>query len=172
MALELEVLKTFSVTPPPRSQNSQRGLAMMLSPPASPSARKKSSQPGGVAHEVGLTSPLRLALLLPPRHSNPTFPTPPRCQLLQGELSKVNRGGRAVGLALLVAVGVDEEGCREVPAAEPAGWKRKEARRNPLKGQIERGLRGVRLGSPLHRPGANCRTSWSKAERFIRALLN
>ena len=51
-------------------------------------------------------------------------------------------------MALLVAVGVDEEGYREVLAAEPAGWKRKEPRRNPLKGQIERGLRGVRLGHP------------------------
>ena len=37
-------------------------------------------------------------------------------------------------LALLVAVGVNEEGYREVLAVEPAGGERKEAWRNLLKG--------------------------------------
>ena len=57
-----------------------------------------------------------------------------------------------VDLALLVAVGVNEEGYREVLAVEPAGGERKEAWRLTrsvvfflLKGLIERGLRGVRL---------------------------
>jgi hypothetical protein len=58
---------------------------------------------------------------------------------------KVNWGGRVVDLALLVAVGVNEEGYREVLAVEPAGGERKEAWRNLLKGLVERGLRGVRL---------------------------
>jgi putative transposase len=39
---------------------------------------------------------------------------------------KVNWGGRVVDLALLVAVGVNEEGYREVLAVEPAGGERKE----------------------------------------------
>ena len=57
-----------------------------------------------------------------------------------------------VDLALLVAVGVNEEGYREALAVEPAGGERKEAWRLTrsvvfflLKGLIERGLRGVRL---------------------------
>ena len=58
---------------------------------------------------------------------------------------KVNWGGRVVDLALLVAVGVNEEGYREVLTVEPAGGERKEAWRNLLKGLVERGLRGVRL---------------------------
>jgi putative transposase len=58
---------------------------------------------------------------------------------------KVNWGGRVVDLALLVAVGVNEEGYREVLVVEPAGGERKEAWRNLLKGLVERGLRGVRL---------------------------
>ena len=58
---------------------------------------------------------------------------------------KVNWGGRVVDLALLVAVGVDEEGYREVLTVEPAGGERKEAWRNLLKGLVERGLHGVRL---------------------------
>ena len=48
-------------------------------------------------------------------------------------------------LALLVAVGVNEEGYREVLTVEPAGRERKEAWRNLLKGLVERGLHGVRL---------------------------
>jgi putative transposase len=66
---------------------------------------------------------------------------------------KVNWGGRVVDLALLVAVGVNEEGYRGhgrspyilVLVVEPAGGERKEAWRNLLKGLVERGLRGVRL---------------------------
>ena len=50
-----------------------------------------------------------------------------------------------VNLALLVAVGVNAEGYREVLVVEPAGGERKEAWRNLLKGLVERGLRGVRL---------------------------
>ena len=58
---------------------------------------------------------------------------------------KVNWGGRVVDLALLTAVGVSEEGYREVLAVEPAGGERKEAWRNLLKGLAERRLRGVKL---------------------------
>jgi len=58
---------------------------------------------------------------------------------------KVNWGGRVVDLALLVVVGVDEDGYREVLAVEPAGGEKKEAWRNLLRGLLERGLRGVRL---------------------------
>ncbi|OAQ19775.1 IS256 family transposase [Thermosulfurimonas dismutans] len=64
---------------------------------------------------------------------------------LDATFFKVNWGGRVVDLALLVAVGVNEEGYREVLAVEPAGGERKEAWRNLLKGLLERGLRGVRL---------------------------
>ncbi|MBI5813082.1 MAG: IS256 family transposase [Meiothermus silvanus] len=67
---------------------------------------------------------------------------------LDASYFKVNWGGRVrdrMDLALLVAVGVNEEGYREVLAVEPAGGERKEAWRNLLKGLIERGLHGVRL---------------------------
>jgi len=64
---------------------------------------------------------------------------------LDASYFKVNWGGRVVDLALLVAVGVNEKGYREVLAVEPAGGERKEAWRNLLKGLIERGLHGVRL---------------------------
>ena len=64
---------------------------------------------------------------------------------LDASYFKVNWGGRVVDLALLAAVGVNEEGYREVLAVEPAGGERKEAWRNLLKGLIERGFRGVRL---------------------------
>ena len=64
---------------------------------------------------------------------------------LDGSFFKVNWGGRVVDLALLVAVGVNEEGYREVLAVEPAGGEKKEAWRNVLKGLLERGLKGVRL---------------------------
>ena len=63
---------------------------------------------------------------------------------------KVNWGGRVVDLALLMAVGVNEEGYREVLTVEPAGGERKEAWRNLLKGLVERGLRGVRLVIPFY----------------------
>ncbi|MEZ0321428.1 MAG: IS256 family transposase [Thermus sp.] len=62
---------------------------------------------------------------------------------LDASYFKVNWGGRVVDLALLVAVGVNEEGYREVLAVEPAGGERKEAWRNLLKGLMERGLRYV-----------------------------
>ncbi len=64
---------------------------------------------------------------------------------LDASYFKVNWGGRVMDLALLVAVGVNEEGYRELLAVEPAGGERKEAWRNLLKGLMERGLRGVRL---------------------------
>ncbi|KGQ21295.2 IS256 family transposase [Thermus filiformis] len=64
---------------------------------------------------------------------------------LDASYFKVNWGGRVVDLALLVAVGVNEEGYREVLALEPSGGERKEAWRNLLKGLLERGLHGVRL---------------------------
>jgi len=58
---------------------------------------------------------------------------------------KVNWGGRVVDLALLVAVGVNEEGYKEVLAVEPAGGENKEAWRNLLKDLLDRGLKGVSL---------------------------
>lgn len=54
---------------------------------------------------------------------------------------KVNWGGRAVDLALRVAVGVN----REVLAVEAAGGEKGEAWRSFFKGLLERGLRRVRL---------------------------
>ena len=71
---------------------------------------------------------------------------------LDASYFKVNWGGRVVDLALVVAVGVNEEGYRQVLAVEPAGGERKEAWRNLLKGLIERGLRGVRLVISDDRP--------------------
>jgi transposase-like protein len=76
---------------------------------------------------------------------------------LDASYFKVNWGGRVVDLALLVAVGVNEEGYREVLAVEPAGGERKEAWRNLLKGLIERGLRGVRLVISGHAAGVRSR---------------
>ncbi len=64
---------------------------------------------------------------------------------LDASYFKVNWGSRVVDLALLVAVGVNEGGYREVLAVEPAGGERKEAWRNLLKGLLEWGLQGVRL---------------------------
>jgi transposase-like protein len=58
---------------------------------------------------------------------------------------KVNWGGRVVDLALRVAVGVNQEGYREVLAVEAAGGEKGEAWRSFFKGLLERGLRGVRL---------------------------
>jgi transposase-like protein len=58
---------------------------------------------------------------------------------------KVNWNGAVTDLALLVAIGVNEQGYREVLAVEAAGGERKEAYGNLLKGLLERGLRGVRL---------------------------
>ena len=58
---------------------------------------------------------------------------------------QVNWSGSVTDLALLLAIGVNEQGCREVLVVEAAGAERKEAYRNLLKGLIERGLRGVQL---------------------------
>lgn len=58
---------------------------------------------------------------------------------------KVNWGSYVGELALLVAMGVNEEGYRELLAVEAAGGERKEAYRNLLKGLNDRGLRGVQL---------------------------
>jgi transposase-like protein len=58
---------------------------------------------------------------------------------------KVNWGGRVGELALLVAIGVNEAGYREVLAVEPAGAERKEAYQQMLRGLLDRGLRGVEL---------------------------
>ena len=48
-------------------------------------------------------------------------------------------------VALLVAVGVSDEGFREVLAVEIAAGERTEAYRGLLQGLVERGLRGVKL---------------------------
>lgn len=58
---------------------------------------------------------------------------------------KIRWGDRVGDLALLVAVGVSEDGYREVLAVESAAGERKEAYRNMLKGLLERGLSGVQL---------------------------
>lgn len=66
---------------------------------------------------------------------------------------------REVGdLALLVVVGVSEEGFREVPAIESAAGEKKEAYRNLLKGLIERGLTGVQLVIQVFSPMAKNRS--------------
>lgn len=58
---------------------------------------------------------------------------------------KVNWGSHVGDLALLVVIGVNESGYREVLAVESAGGEKKEAYRNLLKGLLERGLSGVQL---------------------------
>jgi transposase-like protein len=58
---------------------------------------------------------------------------------------KVNWGSHVGDLALLVAIGVNADGFREVLAVESAAGERKEAYRNLLKGLLERGLHGVQL---------------------------
>ena len=58
---------------------------------------------------------------------------------------KVRLGERVRELALLVVVGVHEEGYREVLAVEVAGGERLEAYRQLLRGLVDRGLRGVLL---------------------------
>ena len=58
---------------------------------------------------------------------------------------KVNWGSHVGDLALLVAIGVNEQGYREVLAVESAAGERKEAYRSLLKGLLERGLHGVQL---------------------------
>jgi putative transposase len=58
---------------------------------------------------------------------------------------KVRWGARVTTMALLAAVGVDEEGFREVLAVEVAGSEKGAAYTSLLRGLIDRGLSGVRL---------------------------
>jgi putative transposase len=58
---------------------------------------------------------------------------------------KVRWGARVSNMALLVCVGVDEEGFREVLAVEVAGSEKGAAYTALLRGLIDRGLHGVRL---------------------------
>ena len=58
---------------------------------------------------------------------------------------KVRWGARVTTMALLVCVGVDEEGFREVLAVEVAGTEKGAAYASLLRGLIDRGLRAVRL---------------------------
>jgi putative transposase len=58
---------------------------------------------------------------------------------------KVNWGSHVGDLALLVVIGVNAQGFREVLGIESAAGEKKEAYRNLLKGLIERGLTGVQL---------------------------
>jgi len=58
---------------------------------------------------------------------------------------KLRWGARVTTMALLVCVGVDEEGFREVLAVEMAGKEKGAAYASLLRGLIDRGLRGVRL---------------------------
>ena len=58
---------------------------------------------------------------------------------------KARWAGAVRSVALLVAVGVSDEGHREARAVEAAPGERTETRRDLLQGLVERGLRGVRL---------------------------
>ena len=58
---------------------------------------------------------------------------------------KVRWASRVTSMALLVCVGVDEEGYREVLAVEVAGSEKGAAYASLLQGLLDRGLRGVRL---------------------------
>ena len=58
---------------------------------------------------------------------------------------KVRWGARVTSMALLVCVGVDEEGFREVLAVEVAATEKGVAYASLLRGLIDRGLSGVRL---------------------------
>jgi putative transposase len=58
---------------------------------------------------------------------------------------KVNWGASVTSLALLAAVGVDEEGFREVLAVEIAAGEKSSAYSSLLRGLLDRGLSGVRL---------------------------
>ena len=58
---------------------------------------------------------------------------------------KVRWAARVTTMALLVCVGVDEEGFREVLAVEVAGSEKGAAYASLLRGLIDRGLAGVRL---------------------------
>ncbi len=58
---------------------------------------------------------------------------------------KVHWGVSVTSMALLVCVGVDEEGFREVLAVEVAGTEKGAAYASLLRGLLDRGLKGVRL---------------------------
>jgi putative transposase len=58
---------------------------------------------------------------------------------------KVRWASRVTSMALLVCVGVDEEGYREVLAVEVAGSEKGAAYASLLRGLLDRGLHGVRL---------------------------
>jgi len=58
---------------------------------------------------------------------------------------KVRWGARVTSMALLAAVGVDEEGFREVLGVEVAGSEKEAAYTSLLRDLIDRGLSGVRL---------------------------
>ena len=58
---------------------------------------------------------------------------------------KVRWAARVTTMALLVCVGVDEEGFREVLAVEVAGSEKGAAYASLLRGLVDRGLSGVRL---------------------------
>jgi putative transposase len=58
---------------------------------------------------------------------------------------KVRWASRVTTMALLVCVGVDEEGFREVLAVEVAGSEKGAAYASMLRGLVDRGLSGVRL---------------------------
>jgi putative transposase len=58
---------------------------------------------------------------------------------------KVRWGARVTTMALLVCIGVDEEGFREVLAVEVAGSEKGAAYASMLRGLVDRGLSGVRL---------------------------
>jgi len=58
---------------------------------------------------------------------------------------KVNWGASVTNVALLAAVGVDEEGFREVLAVEIAAGEKSAAYSSLLRGLLDRGLSGVRL---------------------------
>jgi putative transposase len=58
---------------------------------------------------------------------------------------KVRWGASVTTMALLVCVGVDEEGFREVLAVEVAGTEKGAAYASLLRGLLDRGLKGVRL---------------------------
>jgi putative transposase len=58
---------------------------------------------------------------------------------------KVHWGAGVTSLALLVCVGVDEEGFREILAVEVAGTEKGAAYASMLRGLVDRGLSGVKL---------------------------
>lgn len=58
---------------------------------------------------------------------------------------KANWGGHVVSVALLVAVGVNSQGYRELLAVEAAPEEQAASWQNLLRGLVDRGLRGVQL---------------------------